>query len=249
MARIRRMTAGEPLTIRAADWNAMATLFEQLQPGVGMNPGGPVGERGTRQLWIKNESGATVPQYGILAMGDAVFDPAGHSGADELSFKQPSIYVRGDAPSIPGDEGKWCVLLSPASDQQIVRAVAGGVVQVKVFVNASTDEWAEAADADSGKLTTGPVGTARILYKETGTGEKWALISFPSMARIILGKSNAAITQGNSGTINLWAGTLGSESATGATVSAYARLGDIDSGKWVYVYGVASNLEVINAEC
>lgn len=68
--------------------------------------------------------------------------------------------------------------------------------------------------------------------------------------RILLGKTDAAISKSNSGTISIYAGaTKGSESDTGDNRSAYNRFADIAISKWVLIAWVGSGWEIIQAEC
>lgn len=66
---------------------------------------------------------------------------------------------------------------------------------------------------------------------------------------MLTGKSDSAITKGNAGTISVWDGTSTTLSDTTMNVTAYARLGDIESGKWVYLLPTSHGFEVIAAEC
>lgn len=66
---------------------------------------------------------------------------------------------------------------------------------------------------------------------------------------MLVGKADSAITQGNSGTISVWSGTSSTLSDTTLNVTAFARLGDVGSGNWVYLLPTAHGFEIIAAEC
>lgn len=72
----------------------------------------------------------------------------------------------------------------------------------------------------------------------------------PVGMEVLIGKADSEITAGNSGTVSLWAGTAANSlSDTSQDVTAYARIGTVGSGKWVYLLPTAHGFEVVNAEC
>lgn len=67
---------------------------------------------------------------------------------------------------------------------------------------------------------------------------------------IKLGKADAAIAKGASGTISEYHGTTaGSETDTTVNFSCYNRFGDIASGKWVIFFWFKGHWEILQAEC
>lgn len=76
---------------------------------------------------------------------------------------------------------------------------------------------------------------------------RWWIFAAPG---VLLGKTNSSISKGGSGVVNVYYGnTKGSETVSGNTISAFARFGEISSGKWVFAYWVNRGWEVIQAEC
>ena len=47
---------------------------------------------------------------------------------------------------------------------------------MEIDVQDEEDEYADVADAEAGRLKSGLRGAAQILWKESGTGEKWAVV-------------------------------------------------------------------------
>jgi uncharacterized protein RhaS with RHS repeats len=81
-----------------------------------------------------------------------------------------------------------------------------------------------------------PVGDAPRLAVTDGT--------------VAVGKANAYIAKGASGTVTLWRGsTAASLSATSLTVSAYTRMTYVDSGRWVHLTRFPHGWEIIGKEC
>lgn len=83
------------------------------------------------------------------------------------------------------------------------------------------------------------------------TGLRYRGRSYPSEGwRLLIGKTDASLTKGNSGTISIWDGTTQSSfSDTGDDITAYNRFADISSSKWVAVKETVRGYEIIMAEC
>lgn len=72
---------------------------------------------------------------------------------------------------------------------------------------------------------------------------------FPEF-NIRLGKTNGAILEGATGTVDVYSGTTaGSETITTESYSAYNRFGDIDDGRWVLIIRLMGNWHIIAAQC
>lgn len=70
-------------------------------------------------------------------------------------------------------------------------------------------------------------------------------------SRFYLGKTDAALNKGSSGTISIWSGTTkGSETDTTVnTTSVYNRFGNIASGKFVLLCWVDNGWELVAGDC
>ncbi len=62
-------------------------------------------------------------------------------------------------------------------------------------------------------------------------------------------KTDIAINKAASGTCSIWTGTMGSESDSGANVTAYNRFANVGSGKWCWVDWNGHAFYIIAAEC
>jgi hypothetical protein len=66
----------------------------------------------------------------------------------------------------------------------------------------------------------------------------------------LIGKTDAALNKGASGTISIYSGTdPAALTDTGENVTAYNRFGNIASGKWVAVWTMPWGFECKAAEC
>jgi hypothetical protein len=67
---------------------------------------------------------------------------------------------------------------------------------------------------------------------------------------MLIGKTDTAVTKGNSGTISIYSGTSANALAdTGENVTAYNRFANVSSGKWVAVWTMPWGFEFVAAEC
>ena len=129
------------------------------------------GRQATEQTGIidcKNTSGGDLTRFAALAIDSVFPDPSDNA----ITFANGPI-LRGITPTASTDPGNFCVLLAPAKDDVIVRACASGVCVAKVNIN-DADDTTCGVDTTT-VLQSGKQG-AQILWKESGTGVKWAVI-------------------------------------------------------------------------
>lgn len=125
-------------------------------------------------IQIKNGTGSNLPRFSVLGFNGTVITVSGSVD----SFKD-GICLIGRTPSLPADSAKWAITLEPIADGNIGYAVIAGVCLVQVNVIDANDQYADAIDSDNSKLKSSASGGAQILYKESGTGTKWAVVRFP----------------------------------------------------------------------
>lgn len=72
-----------------------------------------------------------------------------------------------------------------------------------------------------------------------------------TFGRVIIGKTNGAISKGGGTTnnVSVWDGAQGSETDTGDDITAFDYFADIGSGKWVAVVETVRGFIIISAEC
>lgn len=122
---------------------------------------------------IRNDSEEDVDRFGILGLDDLVFTPT-----DSLGDFQASPLYSGVVPVFPDHDGNFCVALDPIASGKIGKARVAGLVCVQIAITSGL-EWydhADVTDEDASKLTLLPAGAAQVLWKEEGTGTKWAIV-------------------------------------------------------------------------
>jgi hypothetical protein len=99
------------------------------------------------------------------------------------------VAFKGISPTVADHLGRFAVLLEPVKQGDIGPACVAGVCIVHVDVQDEDHEYADIADGRY-RLATSDSGTARILWKEGGTGTKWAVV------RLGAGGAAAAVAWG-----------------------------------------------------
>ncbi|MCG3181833.1 MAG: hypothetical protein BIFFINMI_04268 [Phycisphaerae bacterium] len=171
---IRKVKPGDPLRIPAAAFNAFVDAAEDLRRRQHDQSAGvqPVGSQ-TVIVPIKNNSGGDLGRFAVLGIDGPIFTPAD----SEDGFKN-RIALVGVAPADPTHLGRFAILTEPIANGKIGQAAVAGVCVAKVDVQAEDDGFADIGDGSTASLTCGPSGAATILWKESGTGEKWAIVRF-----------------------------------------------------------------------
>jgi len=138
---------------------------------------------------IKNESGQDRPRFGILGLGEIMFAPE----ENETGFLN-NFAMRGILPTEADHLGKFAILQVPLKENAIGKAMVFGLTPVKLNVTGDNKnfQYAEIREFESPdyaytKLDLVPIGSAKVRWKEPGTGEKWGLVQVgitPSPVRV-----------------------------------------------------------------
>lgn len=187
MPSFQRVATGQPIKIEASTWNAMLAAAEAHAVGRG---GGPAGNDGgfVGRLPVKLgavDEGENWDRYQVAELDAAVFDPAvqvdeylggyGTLGVPVLGGKVPTAAAAAGTAT-----GRWGVILRPGDEGTIVPAVVSGPVAVRINVTDAGHGWAVPIATDRTRLASSAAaaaGAARVLWKESGTGEKWGVVN------------------------------------------------------------------------
>lgn len=154
--------------IPAKDWNALASAHN----------GGMIGDvnqdkssqRNPVVVRVKNETGASLPRFAVVGLGDSLISITTNAGE-----WRDGIVIKAEIPELGTHNNKFAVLTQSLKDNEIGDAIVMGVTQVKLNINSSTDTHAAISDGETDYLETGTTGV-EIIWKETGTGEKWGIV-------------------------------------------------------------------------
>lgn len=176
---LKKVRAGQPLHPPAATWNTFidaARDFLNRSQGIARSPVARA-PADTGLVLVRNDSGATVNRFGILGVDSIVISPT--ANLDEFK-NHPVLSVV--APVVPDHSENFVILTEPlahqaaAADRTIGSAVIDGLAVVQVDVQNADHEFAVLVNAQSTKLKSAVSGPAQIIYKESGTGDKWAVV-------------------------------------------------------------------------
>lgn len=184
----------EKLTAGGKDYASKRYLFYKPSP--------------KRGIIVQNDTGNDRSRYEVCGVGDPLVD--GWDDKDKPEFPQPCSF-KVVVPHTPTHVGKFVVLLEDIKSGERGRAAILDVVKVKTYAASSADESLKFADIDDGTMShlkLAPSGSAQVLYRESGTGEKWAIVrlgnpraSFPILCTAqttgVVAKSNGTFTVNN----------------------------------------------------
>ena len=161
--------AGDELNISARAWNNVIKLpgvVAALQQTIGA--GSQQTTRDPAVVLVKNMTEDTVPAFGVLAIGDPVFDP----DVDNPTAWLQRVAFKGETPDLSDHFGRFAILLESCPADAVRRAVLEGVAfaHVRFPEQAEGEEPFHFADLESGtenvteRLRAAHAGAAEILY-------------------------------------------------------------------------------------
>ncbi|VTU00993.1 Uncharacterized protein OS=Isosphaera pallida (strain ATCC 43644 / DSM 9630 / IS1B) GN=Isop_2423 PE=4 SV=1 [Gemmataceae bacterium] len=154
---------GNAVLAAARDWRA-------LRRG---NEGSPGAARPQVQpaltVWVRNDTGGSLPAFSVLALGEPVASPA-----DEPYVARDRPVFPGTAPA--GATDVFAVTTEPAKVGGLVRATVTGATPAYLSVSDEAHACAAPAAATTSTLASAANGPARVAWKESGTGAKWAIV-------------------------------------------------------------------------
>jgi hypothetical protein len=214
---------GDKLRISASTWNAVLSMLEWFR--------GSRLERMAERLeqvyqpslvFVKNTTSSDLDRGDVLGIDTPLV-----SVTDNADWFKESLDFIGSAPSTSTPHyGQYAILREACPAGEIARAVISGVALAKLTITHASDQYCEITNNVTSALTTGALGTSRILWKESGTGSgKWGLIRVGNESREILvyNATGSAIGAAASGTATVYTGTPGSEASSGQTLTVYNR--------------------------
>jgi len=193
---LRKVRSGAPLVIPAAAYNAFVDAAADLRArerNAVADPRRDLNQCGV--VLVRNDSAADLPAYHALAIAGPLVEP----GDQERTFQGRTPLI-GELATEDSPPLSFVVAQEPVAPDVLGRCVMHGVTPARVNVLDEIDATCELRASET-LLTTSPLGGAPILWKEPGTGEKWAVIELgrPSFGRItaVLGAGVPIPTEAN----------------------------------------------------
>jgi len=166
----RKAISGQPLRVPARTWNAFleaARSHRDRQEDLGREAR-PLGDSGI--VLVKNATGSDVGRFSVLGIDGVLITPEDN----EAEFLSRTA-LTGVTPTTD-HRGRFVVLLEPLRGGVLGRAVVTGPAPVQINVNHEDHGWADVKEGDATQLESARTGAALVLWKESGTGTKWAVV-------------------------------------------------------------------------
>lgn len=191
-------------------------------------------------LEYRNDSGETIPAYGIVRITGIIIPEPGRV---LLTVAKPNVYgcqyqcaINGPVPIGAGKFGNC----SRETFAAALYDTADGPPGIGERWGPRDGTW---------KLRRNTGGFAVVGTTKAATG---LVLVQPAPMLSFVGKTDIAHAKGVTGTVSIHAGTLGSETDTTADMTGvYNRYADVASGKWVRCEwnGQYNDWELVAAEC
>jgi hypothetical protein len=169
---LKKVQPGQRLHIPAEAYNAFVdaalreksrrhdsdqqSIASQLQPGL---------------ITVRNQTGLQQNRFSILQLTTPIVDPV-----NNLQQFKNAVTFYGIVPAEPLEKKTVAILIEPLDINAIGRAAIITPTPVQIDVVDAEDQFAEPVDATTANLQSGSTGRFRIIWKESGTGLKWAVV-------------------------------------------------------------------------
>jgi len=205
-----KVNPGDPLKLPATEWNTMLDVAGDYRLGR-LGGGGSAGVPGYGSviLPVKNNTGSALARYHALALGDPLFTHATSAQAflNQLAFNGETMAA--------SYFGKFAVATEAIANGKIGRAVLQGITVAQITVTHADNDRVDIDPAGGSQLVSAFYGAGEILYKEAGTGTKWAIIRVGSFVSPQLeATASEAIAVSAGGDVEIQRGGVGSETVT-----------------------------------
>ena len=164
---MEKVRPGQKFKANAETWNSFIDAAEYVK----MMRGGMSGEMQRKDsksgiVLARNATGQTMEQFAAISLGDLIIKPA----ENDAEFRSnPPVFE-----AIAVSAGKTLTILQqPLADTECGSAMLVGITPAKLTVSNEAHKF---ASPGSGTLNSSESGSAQILWKESGTGEKWAVL-------------------------------------------------------------------------
>ncbi len=168
----RKVNPNDPLRIPAAAYNAFIDAARDLQARrQSLSADTALAFRQTGIVLVRNDSDEDRDRFEVLGIDGPLLTPD-----DNLDEFQQRVVLKGKKPNRDDHLGKFVVLLEPVRQNEIGLACVDGVCPAQIDVQDEDQEFADVKDNDATALGSRDDGSAAILWKEDGTGTRWAIV-------------------------------------------------------------------------
>ena len=169
---MQKVSTGEKFKVKANTWNAFidaANHYKNTQMSLGFEA--LRGNAKTGIILVSNDSGGLLEQFSPVILDDLIIQP--DNAEKEQEFKSRVPVFSGKKVSADNKDKPFAILQVPLESEKLGKALLQGITPVKVNIGNESHKYAKLSAAG---LVSTSSGSGRILWKESGTGEKWALL-------------------------------------------------------------------------
>lgn len=171
---MKKVKSREKFSVKAETWNSFinaAEFVKQRQADMNSQTGRRDTKSGT--VMLRNGTDEALGQFALVCIGDLIITPTDN----EQEFRNKTPVFEAVPLSGSNKDKPFAVLQKPLAKKECGIALVAGITPAKINVSSESHEYAEAS-ADG--LKSSDSGAVRILWKESGTGEKWAIVNLGS---------------------------------------------------------------------
>lgn len=195
---LKRVTTGQPVQPSAGRENALteAALWVRDQQIVSRAPSFREDRGFDGIVLVKNTTSNDLPRGSILALSDVVISPTVN-----LVEYYRRVALTGVAPTAD-DSGRFCIFMEPVNKGAVGRAWIDGTPFVEIDVVDEDHKFCEVTTATE-RLQSATSGSAQILWKESGTGNKKAVVRLGNLGTTTpgsVGNNNGTLIVGTTST-------------------------------------------------
>lgn len=178
---LKRVLPGEPFAPSAAAWNAMIESARKIAQMESASQRSLSGGAAPGLIRVKNSTGAARDAGDIVGFGATLFTPT--DNLDEFRFRPTVVSA---LPTRAAHSGKFGVLVDAIPSGGIGYAQVSGIAACRVDSQSTTvlPDCVEVKNSDATQLSLVSDGFARVLWRESGTGTRRALILFTPIATL-----------------------------------------------------------------
>jgi hypothetical protein len=129
------------------------------------------GNAKTGIVLVSNDSGSLLEQFSPVILDDLIIQP--DDDEKEQEFKSRVPVFSGKKVSADNKDKPFAILQVPLEAEKLGKALLQGITPAKINIGNESHKYAKLSAAG---LVSGGNGIGRILWKESGTGEKWCLL-------------------------------------------------------------------------
>jgi len=195
---LHKVRTGDPLKIPADAYNAFvdsAIAHQANQRNTVAYAHHEQHQRGV--VLVRNDAGISLPAHHALAITGVLIEPDANDHERTFQSRTP---ITGNIANNASNPLAFVVTQQQIEPGKLGLCVITGTSPALVHVLNPSDTTCELRAGETA-LVSSPIGGAPILWKEPGTGERWAVIELgrPSLGRItaILGASQPIPTEAN----------------------------------------------------